>query len=103
MGFVGKLDDLYLGAPGHGRRNLNQFMFERLLISDGGVVGAIYKEPWASVLTEDFAKRAKRSAAGDDGAFPGASSKIEYLVPPGRVGRKGCTWLLQLSSTYDVP
>ena len=98
MDYIAKCDHVYLGGSASVRRLMNQFMFEKLLISNGEVAGAIYKEPWATVLTEDFIKRAKRSAAGEDGAFSGVSSNIEHLVPPAGTERKGRIAPLSLSA-----
>lgn len=81
MEYISHCDDIYLRGGATVRRHMNQFMFEKLLISNGEVAGAIYKEPWSTVLTADFIERAERSAEGQDGAFSGVSSKIEHLVP----------------------
>ena len=59
---------------------MNQFMFEKLLVADEGIAGAIYREPWSSVLTSEFRDRADRSASGQEGSFSGPSSKVEHLV-----------------------
>ena len=78
--YVTKLDHLYASAPSGSRRLMNQFMFEKLLVADEGIAGAIYREPWSSVLTSEFRDRADRSASGQEGSFSGPSSKVEHLV-----------------------
>jgi site-specific DNA recombinase len=87
LSLLGRCDEVYrLGGP-KVRRLSNQFFFDKLLISEdeqagATVAGAILREPWATLLAEDF-----RAALGQDTTNPGRDlvgqgSKMSALVRP---------------------
>jgi len=84
---VGRCDEVYrLGGP-KVRRLSNQFFFEKLLIAEepeegAEVAGAMLREPWATLVSEDFQTSMDPSAEnpGQDRFTRG--SKMSALVPP---------------------
>src|ERR1022692_3012473 len=65
-----------LAAP----RLLNQCFFIQLIIDGGDVVGAVLREPWATLLAEDFRARMIHNTTNPDRDFPGQGSSMKTLV-----------------------
>ena len=82
LDLLSRCDVVYrLGGP-QIRRWANQCFFERLLISDGEVVGAVLREPWATLVAEDFQARMARNTTNPDHDLFGRGSDMMTLVPP---------------------
>jgi len=79
---LSRCDEVYrLGGP-QIRRWANQCFFEKLLISDGEVVAAVLREPWATLVAEDFQARMARNTTNPDHDSFGRGSDMMTLVPP---------------------
>ena len=81
-----RVDEVYrLGSP-RIRRLANQCFFTRLLLDgelDGPrVTGSTLREPWATLLAEDFQARMRRSTTNPDHDRFGRGSIMRTLVPP---------------------
>jgi site-specific DNA recombinase len=81
-----RVDEVYrLGSP-RIRRLANQCFFTRLLVDgeqDGArVTGATLREPWATLLAEDFQARMRHNATNPDHDLLGRGSIMTTLVPP---------------------
>jgi site-specific DNA recombinase len=79
-----RVDDIYrLGSP-RTRRLANQCFFTRLLIDgdqDGpNVRGATLREPWATLLAEDFQARMRQNTENPDRDLLGRGSIMRTLV-----------------------
>jgi len=75
-----RVDDVYrLGGP-RVRRLLNQCFFIRLNIDGGDVVGAVLREPWATLLAEDFQARMIHNTTSPDHDLLGRGSSKTTLV-----------------------
>jgi site-specific DNA recombinase len=84
-----RVDEVYrLGGP-RVRRLLNQCFFVRLLIDGEGVVGAVLREPWATLLAEDFQARMIYNISNPDHDRFGQGSSMKTLV---RSSRLDVTW-----------
>src|SRR5664280_2882989 len=82
LDLLSRCDEVYrLGGP-QIRRWANQCFFEKLLISDGEVVAAVLREPWATLVAEDFQARMARNTANPDHDSFGRGSDMMTLVPP---------------------
>ena len=89
LGLVGRVDEVYRTGGPRVRRLANQFFFERLLLSveddAAHVAGAVLREPWATLLAEDF--QAQMATAAHNATNPGRDlvgrgSRMSALVPP---------------------
>jgi site-specific DNA recombinase len=84
---VGRVDEVYrIGGP-QVRRLANQFFLEQMFVStddgDGAhIAAATLREPWATVLTEDFHTRMTTNTTNPDRDLRGRGSKMIALVPP---------------------
>jgi site-specific DNA recombinase len=81
-----RVDELYrLGSP-RIRQMLNQCLFSRLLLDgelDGPhVTGSTVREPFATLLAEDFQARMRRNTTNPDRDLLGRGSIMRTLVPP---------------------
>jgi hypothetical protein len=86
LAYVTRVQEAYhIGKP-HVRRLANQCFFEKLLIrrTDDGVMvlGAIYREPWATIFAESFQQRMAENTASPDEPPCGRGSYLKVLVPP---------------------
>jgi site-specific DNA recombinase len=85
LALVGRCDEVYrLGGP-QVRRLCNQFFFEQLLIDleeEATVAGAVLREPWATLLAEDFQAQMAANTANLGRDLDGRGSKMSALVPP---------------------
>jgi site-specific DNA recombinase len=82
LGLLGQCDEVYaLGGP-QIRRWANQCFFEKLLLSDGEVTGSVLREPWATLVAEDFRSRMASNTTNPDQDFFGRGSDMDYLVRP---------------------
>ena len=91
-----RTDDVYrLGSP-RIRRLANQCFFARLLLDgepDGPrVTGATLREPWGTLLAEDFQARMRRNTTNPDHLL-GRGSIMTTLVPP--AGLEPATYRLE--------
>jgi hypothetical protein len=60
---------------------MNQFFFQKLLIADGTVAGAVLAEPWSTLLAEEFIELMRHREENPEAIFLGPSSKMSALVP----------------------
>ena len=86
LALVGRIDEVNrLGGP-RVRRLANQCFFDKLLISteDDGVqvAGASYREPWSTLLAEEFIQEMRANTTNPDHDLFGRGSKMMSLVPP---------------------
>ena len=85
LALVGRVDEVYrLGGP-RVRRLSNQFFFDKLLLDTDDtahVTGAILREPWATLLAEDFQAQMAHNTTNPDRDLVGRGSKMMTLVPP---------------------
>ncbi len=75
-------------SPGT-RRLSNQFFFDKLLVKEDKVVGAIHAEPFSTLLAEEFIKCMRRNAANPGRVSLGRGSRMTVLV--GRAGLEPAT------------
>jgi hypothetical protein len=81
-----RVDEVYrLGSP-RIRQMLNQCFFTRLLLDgepDGSrVTGSTLREPWATLLADDFQARMRHNTRNSDRDLLGRGSIMKTLVPP---------------------
>ncbi len=85
LALVGRCDEVYRQGGPQVRRLSNQFFFDRLLVTDSEtaeVAGATLREPWATLLTDDFIKQMRHSATNPGHDHVGQGSNMMSLVPP---------------------
>lgn len=56
LGFIGRCDEVYRRGGPRVRHLANQALFEKLLVHDDEVGGAILREPWATPAADDLLK-----------------------------------------------
>jgi len=83
LGLVGSCDEVYRQGGPRIRRLANQFFFEKLLISERTVAGAVLREPWATIQSEQFQRQMARSRTNPGRGSSGRSFRMMTLVPPG--------------------
>ena len=72
--------EVYLTVGPMIRRFSNQFLFEKLLIDEQAEVeGALYREPWSTMLAEGFIEACRRTTNPDPSE--GRGLKERDLVP----------------------
>ena len=81
LDLLGRWDQVYLVGGPQIRRHSNQALFERIKVKDGEVVGAVYREPWATLVADDFIEQARCSAEDPEAVLSGRGLKSEFLAP----------------------
>src|SRR5450759_5756691 len=100
LDLLSRCDEVYrLGGP-QIRRWANQCFFEKLLISDGEVVGAVLREPWATLVAEDVQAHMARNTTNPDHDSFGRGSDMMSLVPP--AGSVSYTHLRAHETRHDL-
>jgi hypothetical protein len=88
LALVGRVDEVYrLGGP-RVRRLANQCFFDKLLISvedeEPTVAGATLREPWATLLAEEFIQQMAQHTTNPGSDLDGRGSNMRSLVHPTR-------------------
>jgi site-specific DNA recombinase len=88
LALVGQVDEVYrLGGP-RVRRLANQCFFDKLLISvedeEPAVAGATLREPWATLLAEEFLQQMAQGTTDPTVDLDGQGLTRKSLVPPAR-------------------
>lgn len=82
---VGRIDEVYrLGSP-RVRRLVNQCFFDKLLIAvddEPEIAGATLREPWATLLADEFIQQMAEGTTNPDRDLVGRGSNKCSLVPP---------------------
>jgi site-specific DNA recombinase len=82
LSFIGRCDEVYRQGSPRVRRLANQALFEKLLINGDEVVGAVLKEPWATLVVRDFGSSLERQTENPGPDFLGRGLRMTELVPP---------------------
>jgi site-specific DNA recombinase len=82
LSFIGRCDEVYRQGSPRVRRLANQALFEKLLIHGDEVVGAVLKEPWATLVTRDFESSQEPQPEDPGPDFLGRGLRMTSLVPP---------------------
>ena len=77
---VGRCGEVYRQGGPRIRRLANQFFFEKLLISEPGVTGAVLQEPWTTIESECFQRQMARSAKNPNRGSSGQSLRMMTLA-----------------------
>lgn len=80
--FIGHCDEVYRRGGTRIRRLANQALFEKLLVHDETVAGAILREPWATLVTTEFIEQMASNTKNPDRLSSGRGVKTGSLVPP---------------------
>jgi site-specific DNA recombinase len=80
LALVGKCDEVYRRGGPRVRRYANQFFFERVLVVDGEISGAIYRAPWATMLDQGFIKQMRKNTANPGRRSCGRGLKMIALA-----------------------
>ena len=81
VALLGRVDEIYRQGGPKIRRLSNQFMFEKLLIREREVAGAVYREPWATLRNEKLIVGLRRNARNPGRRSVGQGSKMIALAP----------------------
>jgi site-specific DNA recombinase len=83
LAMVGQIEEVYrLGGP-QVRRLANQFFFDKILVEvddTAEVAGGTLREPWATLLAEDFKRQMILNTTNPDRDLVGRGSKMMSLV-----------------------
>jgi site-specific DNA recombinase len=80
--FIGRCDEVYRRGGTRIRRLANQTLFEKLLVQDDAVAGAILREPWATLVTTEFVEQMRSNTKNPGRLSSGRGVKTGSLVPP---------------------
>jgi site-specific DNA recombinase len=80
VALLGRVDEIYRQGGPKIRRLSNQFLFEKLLIREREVAGAVYREPWATLRNEKLIAGLRRNARNPGRRSVGQGSKMIALA-----------------------